>query len=60
MRWPVLFDTVDSTLQDWIVDQMHIVSPSFCVLARKRISVLHFLHLLKGYTCYNWFISISS
>ncbi|KAG6748118.1 hypothetical protein POTOM_048019 [Populus tomentosa] len=27
VRWPVLFDTVDSTLQDWIVDQMHIVRP---------------------------------
>ncbi|XP_015899702.3 uncharacterized protein LOC107432983 [Ziziphus jujuba] len=27
VRWPSLFDGVDSTLEDWIVDQMHIVRP---------------------------------
>ncbi|KAF9668974.1 hypothetical protein SADUNF_Sadunf14G0059300 [Salix dunnii] len=27
VRWPVLFDTVDSTLEDWIADQMHSVRP---------------------------------
>ncbi|KAK2361983.1 ribosomal RNA small subunit methyltransferase G [Trifolium repens] len=27
VRWPSLFDGVDSTTQDWIVDQMHIVRP---------------------------------
>lgn len=25
LRWPELFDNVDSSLEDWIVDQMHIV-----------------------------------
>ena len=28
MRWPGLFDGVDSKLEDWIVDQMFIVSYS--------------------------------
>nr|KJB22338.1 hypothetical protein B456_004G042000 [Gossypium raimondii] len=27
VRWPALFDGVDSVLEDWIVDQMHIVRP---------------------------------
>ncbi|GAU39481.1 hypothetical protein TSUD_159130, partial [Trifolium subterraneum] len=27
VRWPSLFDGVDSTTEDWIVDQMHIVRP---------------------------------
>ncbi|XP_073144010.1 uncharacterized protein [Henckelia pumila] len=27
VRWPSLFDGVDSSLEDWIVDQMHIVRP---------------------------------
>lgn len=27
MRWPYLFDAVDSTLEEWIVDQMFIVRP---------------------------------
>lgn len=27
VRWPVLFDGVDSTIEDWIVDQMHTVRP---------------------------------
>ncbi|TXG62896.1 hypothetical protein EZV62_009890 [Acer yangbiense] len=27
VRWPGLFDDVDSTLEDWIVDQMYIVRP---------------------------------
>ncbi|KAL8062721.1 hypothetical protein ABFX02_02G166300 [Erythranthe guttata] len=27
VRWPSLFDDVDSSLEDWIVDQMHIVRP---------------------------------
>ncbi|EXB30869.1 hypothetical protein L484_012399 [Morus notabilis] len=27
VRWPNLFDDVDSTVVDWIVDQMHIVRP---------------------------------
>ncbi|MBA0708571.1 hypothetical protein Golax_023677 [Gossypium laxum] len=27
VRWPALFDSVDSVLEDWIVDQMHIVRP---------------------------------
>ncbi|PWA77865.1 hypothetical protein CTI12_AA221520 [Artemisia annua] len=27
VRWPDLFVTVDSSLEDWIVDQMHIVRP---------------------------------
>ncbi|KAF5731743.1 hypothetical protein HS088_TW18G00428 [Tripterygium wilfordii] len=27
VRWPGLFNGVDSTLEDWIVDQMHIVRP---------------------------------
>nr|GEV41340.1 hypothetical protein [Tanacetum cinerariifolium] len=27
VRWPELFLTVDSSLEDWIVDQMHIVRP---------------------------------
>ncbi|XVF73166.1 hypothetical protein PTKIN_Ptkin12aG0179500 [Pterospermum kingtungense] len=27
VRWPGLFDGVDSPLEDWIVDQMHIVRP---------------------------------
>ncbi|KAL7096822.1 hypothetical protein ACP275_10G104200 [Erythranthe tilingii] len=25
VRWPSLFDDVDSSLEDWIVDQMHVV-----------------------------------
>ncbi|KAJ9539261.1 hypothetical protein OSB04_031994 [Centaurea solstitialis] len=27
VRWPELFATVDSAMEDWIVDQMHIVRP---------------------------------
>ncbi|CAJ2671245.1 unnamed protein product [Trifolium pratense] len=27
VRWPSLFDGVDSTTEDWIIDQMHIVRP---------------------------------
>ncbi|KAK6162309.1 hypothetical protein DH2020_002150 [Rehmannia glutinosa] len=27
VRWPSLFNGVDSSLEDWIVDQMHIVRP---------------------------------
>ncbi|KAL2461547.1 hypothetical protein Adt_44967 [Abeliophyllum distichum] len=27
VRWPSLFDGVDSSLEDWIVDKMHIVRP---------------------------------
>ncbi|KAK9002302.1 hypothetical protein V6N11_024986 [Hibiscus sabdariffa] len=27
VRWPDLFDGVDTVLEDWIVDQMHIVRP---------------------------------
>ncbi|KAL3829677.1 hypothetical protein ACJIZ3_018479 [Penstemon smallii] len=27
VRWPSLFDGVESSLEDWIVDQMHIVRP---------------------------------
>lgn len=27
VRWPNLFEDVDSTLVDWIVDQMHVVRP---------------------------------
>ncbi|KAL2478748.1 hypothetical protein Fot_47762 [Forsythia ovata] len=27
VRWPSLFDGVDPSLEDWIVDQMHIVRP---------------------------------
>ncbi|KAA8520649.1 hypothetical protein F0562_014905 [Nyssa sinensis] len=27
VRWPALFDGVDSPMEDWIVDQMHIVRP---------------------------------
>ncbi|KAJ6675344.1 UV RADIATION RESISTANCE-ASSOCIATED GENE PROTEIN [Salix viminalis] len=27
VRWPDLFDTVDSTLEDWVADQMHFVRP---------------------------------
>ncbi|KAL6958893.1 hypothetical protein U1Q18_040239 [Sarracenia purpurea var. burkii] len=27
VRWPSLFDVVDSAMEDWIVDQMHIVRP---------------------------------
>ncbi|KAB2015650.1 hypothetical protein ES319_D08G040100v1 [Gossypium barbadense] len=27
VRWPALFDGVDSVLEDWIVDQMHMVRP---------------------------------
>ncbi|GAA0145960.1 hypothetical protein Leryth_013163 [Lithospermum erythrorhizon] len=27
VRWPTLFHKVDSSLEDWIVDQMHIVRP---------------------------------
>ncbi|KAK3028776.1 hypothetical protein RJ639_037997 [Escallonia herrerae] len=27
VRWPGLFDSVDSSMEDWIVDQMHIVRP---------------------------------
>ncbi|RAL48937.1 hypothetical protein DM860_001257 [Cuscuta australis] len=27
VRWPSLFETVDSSLEGWIVDQMHIVRP---------------------------------
>ena len=26
MRWPGLFDGVDSATEDWIVDQMHTVN----------------------------------
>lgn len=27
LRWPALFDDVDSTMEEWIVDQMHTVRP---------------------------------
>ncbi|KAG5579581.1 hypothetical protein H5410_050208 [Solanum commersonii] len=27
VRWPSLFNGVDSSLEDWIVDQMHVVRP---------------------------------
>ncbi|XP_010255308.1 PREDICTED: uncharacterized protein LOC104596025 isoform X1 [Nelumbo nucifera] len=27
IRWPGLFDGVDSAMEDWIVDQMHVVRP---------------------------------
>ncbi|PSS26322.1 M cell-type agglutination protein like [Actinidia chinensis var. chinensis] len=27
VRWPTLFDGVDSAMEDWIVDQMHMVRP---------------------------------
>ncbi|KAL7096821.1 hypothetical protein ACP275_10G104000 [Erythranthe tilingii] len=27
VRWPSLFDGVESSLEDWVVDQMHIVRP---------------------------------
>ncbi|CAM8974466.1 hypothetical protein QQ045_030429 [Rhodiola kirilowii] len=27
VRWPDLFEDVDSSLEDWIVDQMHVVRP---------------------------------
>ncbi|OVA14284.1 hypothetical protein BVC80_9027g45 [Macleaya cordata] len=27
IRWPSLFDGVDSALEDWILDQMHVVRP---------------------------------
>lgn len=29
MRWPTLFNGVDSTLEDWVVEQMHIVGPPY-------------------------------
>ena len=29
MRWPSLFNGVDSTLEDWVVEQMHIVGPPY-------------------------------
>ena len=30
VRWPALFDGVDSTTEDWIVDQMYKVSELLC------------------------------
>ncbi|KAJ7962408.1 Ribosomal RNA small subunit methyltransferase G [Quillaja saponaria] len=27
LRWPILFEGVESTIEDWIVDQMHTVRP---------------------------------
>jgi hypothetical protein len=31
VRWPSLFDGVDSTTENWIVDQMHIVNTLFII-----------------------------
>ena len=35
MRWPGLFDDVDSSLESWIVDQMHIVRFWFYIVMTK-------------------------
>lgn len=32
VRWPGLFDGVDSTTEDWILDQMHIVNNLWMIL----------------------------
>ena len=37
MRWPSLFDGVDSNLEDWIVDQMHTVSFYIINLIRRLL-----------------------
>lgn len=39
MKWPTLFDGVDSTTEDWIVDQMYIVSSNAIFLSHETIYI---------------------
>lgn len=49
MRWPGLFVGVDSTLEEWIVDQMHIVnSPSLLLFV--QLKAFDFERMFKAYT----------
>lgn len=42
MRWPSLFNGLDPSLEDWIVDQMHIVMFS-CLFCHHFSKLLGFI-----------------
>lgn len=37
MRWPNLFEGVDSSTEEWIVDQMYIVSTAIIYLIKAQM-----------------------
>lgn len=39
MKWPTLFDGVDSTTEDWIVDQMYMVSSNSYLFSHETIHI---------------------
>lgn len=46
VRWPSLFNGVDSSLEDWIVDQMHVVK--FFIFVLSSLSIISFfVHFLR-------------